>query len=137
MGRSTQLKTPFPEVGVDLIVAPFGPVKVSKETVTLVAEADAASSTRLKLTTSFRAPERRTVLPSHARLITFPVVFSVWLVARNSSRETLSPPSLAQTPDIFAPKTLEALKKSTRNNTQISRLLTVPKLLISCGPLTF
>src|SRR3954469_9539946 len=98
MLRPTQLKTPSPLVGLDEIVVPFGPVRVSNLTDTLLALTFAASRTRLKLTTSFRALESVTVCPFQARLITVPVKFSTWREARSSSRATLSPPSFAQTP---------------------------------------
>src|SRR5438309_941989 len=96
MLRPTQLNTPSPLVGVDEIVAPPGPVRVSNFTETLLALAFAASSTRLKLTTSLRALDSLTDCPSHARLSTVPVKFSTCREARSSSRATLSPPSFAQ-----------------------------------------
>ncbi len=78
------------------MVAPFGPVNVLNDTETPEAAFVAASITRLNETLSFRAPDRVTFVPSQARFRMVPVRFSTFFEARNSSRATLSPPSLAQ-----------------------------------------
>src|SRR5207248_707461 len=85
-----------PTGGIEEIVLPFvGSARLLNDTVTLVAPAG-ASKTKLKLTNSFLAPNTVIVVPSQTELIT---VFESW--TRNSSRVTLSSPSLAHTAVMF------------------------------------
>src|ERR1017187_8137190 len=94
MFRPTQLKTPLPEAAEEVMVAPEGPARRLKVTVTLEAP-DPASRMRLKATTSFLPPKIEMVVPSQTELTTLPP-----LVARSSSRVTLSSPVFAQIAEI-------------------------------------
>src|SRR6266513_1537026 len=91
MLRPTQLNTPLPVAAEEVIVAPFGPDRLLKETVTLPAPPEPASRITLNATTSFRPPKREIFVPSQTEFFTL-----VPLVARRSSRVTLSSPVLAQ-----------------------------------------
>jgi hypothetical protein len=75
MGRLAQFRGSVP---VDAIFAPPGPVSVLNSTDTSVARWLAASSVRLKLTTSLRAPKTEILLPSQVRLMVLPVRFWVF-----------------------------------------------------------
>ena len=74
------------------MTVPPGPLRLPRLTLTFEACAVAASSTTLKDTTSFLAPNVWMHLPSQTLLTTAPAC----PVARSSSWVTLSPPSLAQ-----------------------------------------
>ena len=88
----TQLKTPLPVVGTEAMLVPEGSASELSDTLTLEAALFFASSTTLKETTSFLAPNNWIALPFHTELVTLPPLDNL-----NSSRVTLSPPSLAQT----------------------------------------
>src|SRR6266550_4117724 len=71
---------------------PLGPLRLLMVTLTLLAAATAASRIRLRLMTSFFAPNKVIVVPFHKLFVTF-----CPLPARSSSWVTLSSPSFAQT----------------------------------------
>jgi hypothetical protein len=85
---------------------PAGPVRAWSFTLTDEADLTAASSTKLNETTSLRAPKILIELPFQALLMTALAPSFATLV---SSRTTLSPPSFAQTPEIFPTATEEEL----------------------------